>query len=71
MVNRNLIRVLDVSEDDWQSELDAALAGSELDDHYMSGTADVLVNQIVEGRVLRAGVHLQLCCTKKPNLKKI
>ena len=45
---------MDVSEDDWQTELDAALEGSELDDLYLGGTADVVVNQIVEGRVLRA-----------------
>jgi len=52
MVNRNLIRGLDLTEEEWQSELNAALEGAapeELD----WGTQEVAVNQIVEGRVLR------------------
>ena len=52
MVNRNLIRGLDLSDDEWQQELDAALEGvppEEID----WGSGDVSVNKIVEGQILR------------------
>ena len=49
MVNRNLIREFDVSEEDW-----AAAIGEELpEDMTWLGGEDVSANQIVEGRVLR------------------
>jgi small subunit ribosomal protein S1 len=49
MVNRNLIREFDVSEEDW-----AAAIGEELpDDMTWLGGEDVTANQIVEGKVLR------------------
>jgi small subunit ribosomal protein S1 len=53
MVNRNLIRGLDISEDDWESELSAALEGGELDAHYESGNLAVAVNEIIDGTILR------------------
>ena len=52
MVNRNLIRGLDLSDEEWQQELDSALEGTPPDD-WFSGGDDVAVNQIVDGRVLR------------------
>lgn len=52
MVNRNLIRGLDLSDQEWQQELDSALEGAPPDD-WFSGGDDVAVNQIVDGRVLR------------------
>jgi len=52
MVNRNLIRGLDLSDEEWQQELDSALEGAPPDD-WFSGGDDVAVNQIVDGRVLR------------------
>jgi small subunit ribosomal protein S1 len=49
MVNRNLIREFDVSEEDW-----AAAIGEELpEDITWLGGEDVAANQIVEGKVLR------------------
>ncbi|MEX1224076.1 MAG: S1 RNA-binding domain-containing protein [Pirellulales bacterium] len=56
MVNRNLIRSLDTT-DDWQSEFEDAIG--ELDDDGMTelltggGSAAVIINQIVPGTVLR------------------
>jgi len=52
MVNRNLIRGLDLSEDEWQQELNAAMEGLSAED-VAWGTEQVEVNEIVEGRVLR------------------
>ncbi|NLX95278.1 MAG: 30S ribosomal protein S1 [Rhodopirellula sp.] len=52
MVNRNLIRGLDVSEDEFEHELNAALEGTAPDDIDWGGE-EISVNQIVEGRVLR------------------
>ena len=52
MVNRNLIRGLDPTEEEWQQELDSALEGTPPDDWYDGGDI-VSVNQIVDGRVLR------------------
>ncbi len=52
MVNRNLIRGFDLTEEEWQQELDAALEGvspEEID----WGDDEVAVNQIVDGRILR------------------
>ncbi len=52
MVNRNLIRSLDLNEEDWEQELTAALDGVAADEIDWS-TEDVNINQIVDGRVLR------------------
>ena len=52
MVNRNLIRGLDLPEEEWQQELQEALEGTPPDD-WFAGSNDVAVNQIVDGRVLR------------------
>ncbi|HMP05985.1 MAG TPA: 30S ribosomal protein S1 [Lacipirellulaceae bacterium] len=49
MVNRNLIREFDVSEDDWS----AAVGELAPDDVSWLDSKDVDVNQIVEGKVLR------------------
>ena len=52
MVNRNLIRTLDLnSEEEWQQEL-AEMEASQPEDIEW-GTQEVAVNQIVQGRVLR------------------
>jgi len=53
MVNRNLIRGLDLTEEDWQHELGEALEGTPLEEIDEWGARDVEVNKIVEGRVLR------------------
>jgi len=52
MVNRNLIRELDQSTDEWEQELAAAMAGAREEDIDWSAQ-EIAVNQIVEGRVLR------------------
>src|SRR5262245_52518731 len=52
MVNRNLLRGLDVDEQEWESELSLALEGTDPDAIYSEG-GDVNLNQIVEGKVLR------------------
>ena len=52
MVNRNLIRTLDLSEEEWQQELNEALESAPPEDLEWK-TQEVAVNQIVPGRVLR------------------
>ncbi|MGQ9575918.1 MAG: 30S ribosomal protein S1 [Thermoguttaceae bacterium] len=52
MVNRNLIRGLDLSEQQWEEELSAALAGTPPEQIDWGGDR-IAVNEIVEGRVLR------------------
>ena len=52
MVNRNLIRGLDLSEEEWQHELNAALDGVAPDEIAWT-TQEMEMNKIVEGRVLR------------------
>ncbi len=52
MVNRNLIRGLDLTEEEWQSELNSALEGGAQEDIAWT-TQQMDLNQIVEGRVLR------------------
>jgi small subunit ribosomal protein S1 len=52
MVNRNLIRGLDINEEEWGDELNEALAGADPDELYSVGS-DISLNQIVPGRVLR------------------
>ncbi|MAT72292.1 MAG: 30S ribosomal protein S1 [Planctomycetaceae bacterium] len=49
MVNRNLIREFDVSEEDWS----AAIGEMAPDDISWLGGEDIDVNQIVEGKVIR------------------
>ncbi|BBO31802.1 30S ribosomal protein S1 [Lacipirellula parvula] len=49
MVNRNLIREFDVSEEDWTD----AIGELAPDDVSWLGSADVDVNQIVEGKIIR------------------
>jgi small subunit ribosomal protein S1 len=53
MVNRNLIRGLDLSEEEWQQELESALEGATEFDPISVVGPDVTVNEIVEGRILR------------------
>ena len=52
MVNRNLIRGLDLSEEEWQEELTAALAGVPPEELEWDAQ-EVVVNQIVDGHILR------------------
>jgi small subunit ribosomal protein S1 len=52
MVNRNLIRGLDLSEEEWQHELDSALEGIPAEEIAWT-TQEMELNKIVEGRVLR------------------
>ena len=52
MVNRNLIRGLDLSDDEWEQELESALEGIPPDEIDW-GSGDIAVNKIVEGEVLR------------------
>jgi small subunit ribosomal protein S1 len=49
MVNRNLIREFDVSEDDWNN----AIGEMAPDDASWLGGQDIDVNQIVEGKIIR------------------
>ena len=52
MVNRNLIRGLDLKKEEWEQELAAALGGTATDEIEWGG-GDLAVNQIVEGKILR------------------
>ena len=52
MVNRNLIRSLDLRDEDWENELSVALEGADAEDIDWGGH-DIAINQIVEGRILR------------------
>ena len=52
MVNRNLIRGLDLSENEWELELESALEGVP-EDEIDWGSGDIAVNKIVKGEVLR------------------
>ena len=52
MVNRNLIRELDVGADRWEAELEEAFGGTALEElEWTEG--DVNVNEIVPGKILR------------------
>ncbi len=55
MVNRNLIRGLEPSQDEWEQELGAAMEGIEDPDLGLIdwGGVEINVNEIVEGRILR------------------
>ncbi len=52
MVNRNLIRGLDLAEEEWQKELEEAMEGFS-DENFVESTQEVVINQIVDGRILR------------------
>lgn len=52
MVNRNLIRGLDLTEEEWQQELDEALDGTPAEEIAWT-TQEMELNKIVEGTVLR------------------
>jgi small subunit ribosomal protein S1 len=52
MVNRNLIRSLDLSDEEWQVELDSASEGKTAEEIDWT-TQEMDLNQIVQGRVLR------------------
>ncbi len=52
MVNRNLIRGLDLNEELWQAELDEAMEGIPAEELQWE-TQNVVINQIVKGQVLR------------------
>jgi small subunit ribosomal protein S1 len=52
MVNRNLIRGLDLTEEEWQHELTEALDGTPTDEIAWT-TQEMELNKIVSGRVLR------------------
>ncbi len=52
MVNRNLIRGLDLSDEEWQVELNDALEGIPAEEIAWT-TQEMELNKIVEGRVLR------------------
>ncbi|MGD9126355.1 MAG: 30S ribosomal protein S1 [Planctomycetia bacterium] len=52
MVNRNLIRSLDVNEEQWEKELAEAMAGMSAEELDWGG-AEVAVNEIVEGKIVR------------------
>ncbi|MFM7040637.1 MAG: S1 RNA-binding domain-containing protein, partial [Planctomycetaceae bacterium] len=52
MVNRNLIRELEIG-DDLDQEIDAAMSGADADDYGGGGTATLAVNAVLEGKVLR------------------
>jgi small subunit ribosomal protein S1 len=53
MVNRNLIRGLDLPEEEWQQELNTAMEGVPPEELDWGGAQEVVINQIVSGRVLR------------------
>jgi len=59
MVNRNLIRGFDPSEEEWNQELTAALAGTSPAEIDWGGDA-IAPNQIVSGRILRVENDLVL-----------
>ena len=52
MTNRNLLRGLDAGSDNWEQELELAF-GADNQDTLVAPGADLGVNQIVTGRVLR------------------
>ncbi len=52
MVNRNLIRGLDLNKEEWEQELAAALGGTATDEIDWGGE-NLAVNQIIDGKILR------------------
>ena len=59
MVNRNLIRGLDLASEDWEQELSVALGGEDADSFDFGGD-DLNVNQIVPGTILRVDTEVVL-----------
>lgn len=53
MVNRNLIRSLDLNEAEWQQELSEAMEGMTAEDIDWGGSAEVAINEIVQGTIVR------------------
>ena len=53
MVNRNLIRGLDLNEQSWEAELQEALATADPTTFELQGTAELGQNKITKGRILR------------------
>jgi small subunit ribosomal protein S1 len=52
VVKLNLIRELDSNEDNWESQVDAALNGAAIEDSDWGGQ-EVIGNQITEGKIVR------------------
>ena len=52
MVNRNLIRNLDEGSQDWEKELEAAVADGDLDTKIIEGK-EITPNEIIDGRIVR------------------
>lgn len=52
MVNRNLIRGLDLKQD-WEAELEEAMGGVATEELNWGESAELTVNKIIEGRILR------------------
>ncbi|GAB6167003.1 30S ribosomal protein S1 [Thermostilla marina] len=52
MVNRNLIRSVDLSAEEWEKELSEAMAGGTPDELEWGGE-EIAVNNIIEGKVVR------------------
>ncbi len=52
MVNRNLIRGLDASVEDWEAEIQSALGDSSPEELYLT-SEDVAIGQTVQGRIVR------------------
>ncbi|MCE9607814.1 MAG: 30S ribosomal protein S1 [Planctomycetia bacterium] len=53
MVNRNLIRGLDLNEQDWEKELQEALGEADPTTFELQGSAELGMNKIVQGKILR------------------
>ena len=52
MVRQNLIRELDLNEDNWDLQLDAALDGAPMEEKDWGGR-EIVGNQILEGKIIR------------------
>jgi small subunit ribosomal protein S1 len=52
MVNRNLIRGLEIDDDLLDREIESAMGGETADEHYWGGE-DLAVNSLVDGKILR------------------
>ena len=52
MVNRNLIRGLDLNKDEWEEELAAAMGGTATEEIDWGG-GELAVNKIIDGKILR------------------
>ena len=52
MVNRNLIRGLDLKPEEWEEELALAMGGTATEDLEWGG-GELAVNKIIDGKILR------------------